>query len=43
MNRPKTYTIAAILQWLISSLAIIGTNPFLALGPNAAEAPPFLV
>jgi uncharacterized membrane protein (DUF2068 family) len=43
MNRPKTYTIAAILQWLISSLAIIGTIPFLAQGPNAAEAPPFFV
>ena len=40
---PPTYTIAAILQWLISSLAIILTIPALAQSPNADDTPPFFV
>jgi hypothetical protein len=43
MHRPKTYTIAAILQLLISLFAIVLTIPELAQGSSAAEAPPYFV
>jgi len=43
MQRPKTYTIAAILQLLISLFAIVLTIPELAQGSTAADAPPYFV
>jgi hypothetical protein len=45
MNRPKTYTIAAILMLLYSLINIISEIPPLALGaPDpGADAPPFAV
>jgi hypothetical protein len=42
MNRPKTYTAAAIVQLLLSALNIIASIPFL-MGGAAPDAPPFLV
>lgn len=42
MNRPKTYTIAAILQCLFSLYAIFNSIPLLARG-DTAPAPPFFV
>jgi uncharacterized membrane protein (DUF2068 family) len=42
MNRPRSYTIAAVLQLLISIFAIVLFVPALALGSDsAADAPPF--
>lgn len=45
MNRPKTYTIAVILQLLLSVSNIPGSISFLALGNagSAAAGPPFAV
>ena len=37
MNRPKTYTVAAILQLLISLLAVVWTFPILFQGSAAVE------
>ena len=42
MNRPKTYTIAAILQGLFSLYAMVTTIPLLARG-DTAPTPPFFI
>ncbi len=42
MSRPKTYTAAAILQFLLSAMNAIGSIPFLMRGATS-EAPPFFV
>ncbi len=44
MNRPKTYTIAAILQLLLSVSSIVLSIPFLARGDaGLSSGPPFAV
>lgn len=47
MNRPKTYTIAAILQFLWSVYAIVISIPLLARGTTvtaqAADSPPYFI
>lgn len=44
MNRPKTYTIAAVLQLLLSIASIFGSIPFLARGDaGSSSGPPFAV
>ena len=47
MNRPKTYTVAAILQLLISLLAVVYAFPILFQGAAAVEKagdqPPFFI
>ncbi len=44
MNRPKTYTIAVILQLVLSLSSIILTIPFLAQGAaGPSSGPPFAV
>lgn len=47
MKRPKTYTIAAVLQLLISAYGIVGALPYLARGVDnisqSADAPPYVV
>ncbi|HEU5013049.1 MAG TPA: hypothetical protein VFT66_10945 [Roseiflexaceae bacterium] len=43
MNRPKTYTIAAILQFLLSAMNGVGSIPFLMRGNVTNSAPPFFV
>lgn len=43
MNRPKTYTIAAILQFLLSAMNGAGSIPFLMRGNVPNSAPPFFV
>lgn len=47
MTRPRTYTIAAVLQALMSLLAILATIPILVAGANATDqlgaSPPFFV
>jgi len=37
MNRPKTYTVAAILQLLISGIIVVFAFPMLFQGPAAVE------
>ncbi len=41
MNRPTTYTIAAIVQFLLSAHGI-GSVPFLMRGATMTDPPPFL-
>ncbi len=47
MNRPKTYTIAAILQFLLSISAVVSAIPLLARGAidlnQAADTPPYFI
>jgi hypothetical protein len=47
MNRPKTYTIAAILQFLVSVFSVVASFPVLMQGANAVDqagdSPPFLI
>jgi uncharacterized membrane protein (DUF2068 family) len=43
MNRPKTYTAAAMLQVLHSAMYVIITIPFLMRGADRPDPPPFLV
>jgi len=47
MNRPKTYTIAAILQVLYSAFGIVVAMPMLARGTTAteqaADSPPYFI
>ncbi len=43
MNRPKTYTAAAIVQFLLSTLNAIASIPFLMRGAATPDAPPFFV
>ena len=47
MNRPKTYTVAAILQFLVSVFSVVASFPVLMLGVNAVDqagdSPPFLI
>jgi uncharacterized membrane protein (DUF2068 family) len=47
MIRPKTYTIAAILQFLVSVLGVILMFPLLVRGANevsqSSDAPPYVV
>ena len=47
MNRPKTYTGAAILQFLISVFSVMSSVPLLVQGANAVEqagdSPPFFI
>jgi hypothetical protein len=43
MNRPKTYTAAAIVQLLLSALNGIASIPFLMRGAATPDAPPFFV
>ena len=47
MNRPMTYTIAAVLQMLISLFAVVFTCPILFQGAaaveQAGEMPPFFI
>ncbi len=44
MSRPKTYTIAVILQLLLSVTSIVGSIPFLARGDAGfSSGPPFAV
>jgi hypothetical protein len=47
MNRPKTYTIAAILQFLFSVYAVVTSIPLLARGTTvteqAADSPPYFI
>jgi len=47
MNRPKTYTIAAILQLLFSAYGVVASIPFLAQGATVfnqtAAGPPYIV
>src|SRR5690349_12544264 len=43
MNRPKTYTAAAIVQFLLSAMNGIGSIPFLMRGAATPDNPPFFV
>ena len=43
MNRPKTYTAAAIVQFLLSAMNGIGSIPFLMRGAATPDVPPFFV
>ena len=47
MNRPKTYTIAAILQFLVSVFSVVASIPLLVQGATtveiAGESPPFFI
>ena len=47
MNRPRTYTIAAILQILFSAFGVVASLPSLAEGARqvdqAAEGPPYII
>ena len=47
MNRPRTYTIAAVLQFLLSVYAVVTALPLLARGASdldqAADAPPYFI
>ena len=47
MNRPKTYTIAAILQFLVSVFSVVASFPQLVQGANtvelAGDSPPFFI
>ena len=47
MNRPKTYTVAAILQFLVSVFSVISSVPLLVQGANAVDqagdSPPFFI
>ena len=47
MNRPKTYTVAAILQFLVSVFSVISSVPLLVQGATAVEqagdSPPFFI
>ncbi len=47
MNRPKTYTGAAILQFLVSVFSVMSSVPLLVQGANAVEqagdSPPFFI
>ena len=47
MNRPKTYTVAAIVQLLISVFSVISSVPLLVQGANAVDqagdSPPFFI
>jgi hypothetical protein len=46
-TRPKTYTIAAILQFLYSVIGVVGAIPLLARGVTATEqagdSPPYFI
>ncbi len=42
-TRPKTYTIAAIMQFLLSAFNGVVSIPFLMRGTASADAPPFFV
>ena len=47
MNRPKTYTVAAILQLLVSIVSVVFSFPMLVQGADtvnrAGDAPPFFI
>ena len=43
MNRPKTYTAAAIVQFLLSAFNGVLSIPFLMRGSATSDAPPFFV
>lgn len=47
MNRPKTYTIAAILQFLYSAFIVVTAISLLARGSTAidqaADSPPYFI